>query len=230
MHVKSQYLGVSPRPDAEPVPGLLFVPTIGTDKENALDRIDRYLGPRQDGRIAPPFSNDNCQVLRNEHARLLSVFGGAPLTVMEIGVAENGNEPSSTAVFLNARRVPDDVYVGLDVNERPNLHFLGPVGPGVWTLKGNSFDQQGIRGWLAEHGVGTIHLLLIDGDHSVDAVINDWRYSDLVPSGGCVAFHDTNFHPGPIAVLEAIDPALWEVKRFLDDRTNDYGIAVAVRK
>jgi len=47
-----------------------------------------------------------------------------------------------------------------------------------------------------------IDLLFIDGDHSYEACLADWRaYGPLVRKGGVVAFHDTGWAEGVIAVV-----------------------------
>ena len=98
----------------------------------------------------------------------------------------------------------------------------------IWTLQCNSHDQDTIRDFLASKGISQLDILFIDGWHSVNTAVNDWRYADLLSPHGIVIMHDTNHHPGPVALCEAIDPKLFEVTKHCLD--TDYGIAVIRRR
>ena len=57
--------------------------------------------------------------------------------------------------------------------------------------------------------------------------INDFKYADLVEVGGIIIFHDTNIHPGPSVLVDALDPNYYKVKRHCTNDKADWGIAVA---
>ena len=59
--------------------------------------------------------------------------------------------------------------------------------------------------------------------------MNDWRYADLLSEHGVVIAHDTNFHPGDIALCEAVDERLFDIFRFCTGN-DDNGITVFRRK
>ena len=70
-----------------------------------------------------------------------------------------------------------------------------------------------------------LDILMIDGWHSVHTCVNDWGYVDMLSDGGAVIVHDTNAHPGPIALFSAVDDNLFTKERFCSE-LNDMGIAV----
>jgi hypothetical protein len=45
---------------------------------------------------------------------------------------------------------------------------------------------------------------------------------------GVMAFHDTNYHPGPVALLDAIDTDIFSVELFGRDES-DWGVGVVQR-
>lgn len=142
--------------------------------------------------------------------------------VMEIGVSRNG-EGSFTRAILNNK--PDDViYLGVDLDDKT---YLNNKDKKVYTIRENSFNQDSVRNYIKEIGMEKISLLFIDGWHSVNAVINDWLYSDLLSDNGIVVFHDTNYHPGPAIFLDAIDENLFKIETYFEGA--DYGMAVAYK-
>ena len=73
-----------------------------------------------------------------------------------------------------------------------------------------------------------LSILFIDGWHSLNAVINDWQYVDMLSDNGIVVFHDTNYHPGPTIFVEAIDGKMFRVEKYFESQ-DDYGVSVAYR-
>lgn len=144
--------------------------------------------------------------------------------IVEIGVSRNG-ELSFTNKILQKK--PDNIkYLGIDIENKSSLNNLEK---NIYTIKSTSFDQKSIRSYLNDIGLTKISLLLIDGWHSLNAVINDWKYSDLLSDSGIVIFHDTNYHAGPAVFLDCIDPNLFKVEKFFNNITDDYGMAVAFK-
>jgi 23S rRNA U2552 (ribose-2'-O)-methylase RlmE/FtsJ len=143
--------------------------------------------------------------------------------VVEIGVARN-QLGSFTYAMLNNK--PDTVpYLGIDINDKS---FLNDIDKNINTIQSDSFDQETVRNYMKEIGMEKISVLFIDGWHSVNAVINDWKYSDMLSENGIVIFHDTNYHPGPAVFLEYIDKELFRVEKHFEGQ-NDYGVGIAYR-
>ena len=144
--------------------------------------------------------------------------------IVEIGVSRNGPR-SFTNTILNNK--PDDIiYLGIDINDKT---YLNNDDKNIYTIQTNSLNQSVVREYMDKINLKQISLLFIDGDHSVNAVINDWKYSDLLSDNGIVIFHDSNYHPGPSVFLNCIDPKLFRIERYFNDIIDDYGMAVAYR-
>jgi hypothetical protein len=137
---------------------------------------------------------------------------------MEIGV--NRETPSLSTVLLHERPA-GSFYLGVDLEDK---HYLDNPDANTWTLISNSHDQDLVRGFLAKHGITQLDALFIDGWHSVNTTVNDWRYADLLSEHGVVIMHDTNSHPGCVAVYEAVDTDMYHKQRYCT--VDDYGIAV----
>ena len=84
---------------------------------------------------------------------------------------------------------------------------------------------------MNEHGHQFIDFMFIDGWHSINQVISEWQYWEKMIPNGVMAFHDTNHHPGPVAVLDAIDTNIFTVEYFGRELgISDWGVGVVQRK
>ena len=88
-------------------------------------------------------------------------------------------------------------------------------------------DNLGILRTIPDSSADLIH---IDGNHSVRSVLKDWQYTDILAPHGVAVFHDINVHPGPAVVLDAVDPALFEIQPRFFNRLGDFGMAVVRRR
>jgi hypothetical protein len=59
--------------------------------------------------------------------------------------------------------------------------------------------------------------------------VADWKYVERLSSQGVVVMHDTNVHPGPVVVFEAIDEKIFEKVKYCTDGP-DWGISVVKRR
>jgi hypothetical protein len=141
--------------------------------------------------------------------------------VIEIGIARN-DARSFTTQLLYAKK---GIYCGIDLDDKT---FLNDDLNRVYTIRANSHDQSTIRSYLNTIGLKKCSVLFIDGWHSVNTVINDWKYTDLLDDKGVVIFHDTNYHPGPNLVVPAIDRSKYRVVKYCDGGF-DWGIAAAYK-
>lgn len=190
--------------------GLKFKPQMEAPFDNDADAERFHCG-------APTEVSDQNFQLMESLAKQYCTHG-----VMEIGVSRNGDRSFTRAILNNK---PDDVpYLGVDLNDKTYLYDDSKK---IYTLQENSFNQSVVRDYIKYIEMNKISLLFIDGWHSVNAVINDWMYSDLLSENGIVVFHDTNYHPGPALFLPAIDDKLFKVESYFE--SNDYGMAVAYK-
>lgn len=143
--------------------------------------------------------------------------------IVEIGVSRNGDKSFTQAILKNK---PDNIpYLGIDLDDKS---YLNNDNKKIYTIKENSFNQNSVREKLKELGMEKISILFIDGWHSLNAVINDWKYADLLSDNGVVFFHDTNYHPGPLVFLEFIDKEKFRIEKYFVGE-DDYGVGIAYR-
>lgn len=149
--------------------------------------------------------------------------------IVEIGVDRssrvgNGAGPdknvSSTMTIL-ANKSKDTYYLGIDLDDKS---YLANVDENIYTLRCNSHQQDLVRKVIDQLGFSHIDILFIDGWHSIDTVINDWLYIDILAPKGIVMFHDIQHHPGPREVFEAIDEKMFNKEKLCMDT---YGVGIA---
>lgn len=180
------------------------------------------------------FSKLDQDVLAKYLQQLVANADDTPLVIVEIGVNRQTDEIdpnwgvsrlTSTIVLLENKR-PQDIYIGIDIDDKS---YLQNVSRNVHTIQSDSADHAFIRSKFKMLGVNKIDYLFIDGWHSVNQIVEEWKYTDILSPNGIVAMHDTNSHPGPYLLMESIDPNMYDVKKYLSDIV-DYGMGIAVRK
>lgn len=207
--------------------GLMWVPTTHVPYRDGHDWILDFNAPQYD--LTPEGGG---RELHWSHAvdtafrRALQPHIGAAKAILEIGVfyMPDGQDSSSTLTLLELKN-DNTIYVGLDLNEK-SLN-----GSNIHTIVGNSFDQENNRHLFRQLGIEQFDIICIDGDHSINAAFNDWKYVDLLAPGGLVCMHDTNHHPGPFLLMEAIDDELFEVwQGAIESYKWEWGIGFARRR
>jgi hypothetical protein len=202
------------RREGKPPFGLSFVPTLEPHFRDGRETLPNFMDYR-------PGADDNT----GEVLDLVAGLSKGRMAALEIGVALYAPEKTMTLRVIENKH-PKGLYLGVDLEYR---HLADNVDAGAHMLVANSFDQGRVRGKLRELGLARLDLLIIDGCHSVAAAVNDWHYADLLVPGGVVVIHDTNSHPGPVALVEAIDRGAFDVEEPLLGK-KDYGLAVCRRK
>jgi hypothetical protein len=165
----------------------------------------------------PEFSACNRQSLLQAFEKVK----GKCNAIVEIGVCRNGEE-SSSYVFINNKR-DETFYVGIDLEDKS---FLDNKDKRVFTFKNSSSNIKENIEKLKELGIEKIDFLFIDGFHSINQLLIDWEYTEILSEDGVVGFHDVNHHPGPQLFVGALDPWTWQVTKECPD---DWGIAFAKR-
>jgi cephalosporin hydroxylase len=147
----------------------------------------------------------------------------APKLIVEIGVDECGGVTSTNTLL---RIKPQDcMYVGIDI--RPKS-YLNNLMNNIFTIQTDSANHEELYKLMDWYGHEQIDFMFVDGWHSVNQVIKEWKYWEKMIPNGVMAFHDTNHHPGPVAVLDAIDRDIFSVEYFGRDET-DWGVGVVQR-
>lgn len=190
--------------------GLSYLPSFKNEHDNDVDWLRWFDGSKE---IPNEISEANKEALDDILCKV------NVKNVIEIGVCRNGTR-SFTTQLLYAKK---GIYCGIDMEDKT---FLNDHLNRVYTIKANSHDQSTIRSYLNNIGLKKCSVLFIDGWHSVNSVINDWKYTDLLDDNGVVIFHDTNYHPGPNLIIDAIDRSMYRVVKYCDGGL-DWGIAAA---
>lgn len=206
--------------NTENVPyGLKWLPSLEPEIGDDVD----WVNPTR-GNWTRHWSPENDIALRSAWSNLDS----KPKLIVEIGVhrpeVTDGGK-SSTQTLLELKD-DDCMYIGIDLDDRS---FLNNISKNIFTIRNNSSNYEEVYKLMEWYGHEQIDFMFIDGWHSVNQCVRDWKYSERLASTGIIAFHDTNYHPGPVALLDAMDESLFDVKIFNRDE-DDAGVAYVKRR
>lgn len=172
---------------------------------------------------APPrhFTDLDHKALEYAYSKLTS----PPKFIVEIGVNRSESyEVSSTSTLLKLK--PQEcMYVGIDLDDKSKINSIEN---NIFTLRNDSADYQMLYKMMDWYGHEQIDFMFVDGWHSVNQVIKEWKYWEKMIPNGVMAFHDTNYHPGPVALLDAIDTDIFSVEWFGRGEA-DWGVGVVQR-
>lgn len=176
-----------------------------TEKDNIDDPVGYGTPYSEKLKIPNPyqeFSECNHENLK----KAIYSCGVAPKFFLEIGVNRNDLKSSTQTIF---RCLPTDgVYLGVDIDDRS---YLNNESRGIHTIRTNSSNFELVVSTLQKLNVSSLDFILIDGWHSINQVLDDWEYTNILAPHGVVAFHDTTSHPGPNAFINALNTDKWEV-------------------
>lgn len=143
--------------------------------------------------------------------------------ILEIGIGRNAEE-SFAYVFFNSKKT-ETVYVGLDIEDRS---FLNNSEKNIHTIVSDSSNYEDNVLKFKELGVDKFDFIFIDGWHSINQVLRDWEYTNLLADGGIVGFHDVSCHPGPHNFINSLDETQWDIEK--NSCPDDWGIGFARKK
>jgi len=126
--------------------------------------------------------------------------------ILEIGIGRNSTESFCHVFFNNKKK--ETIYVGIDIDDRS---FLRDSENNIYTIQNNSSNYSENLNIFKQIGVEKFDFIFIDGWHSINQVLLDWEYTNLLADDGIVGFHDTSCHPGPKIFLEHLDRTKWDV-------------------
>jgi len=182
------------------------------DNDHALDVLRKYFIPIEvtdanRAAVTEQFLKvrDNCQ------------------SILEIGICRNDKD-SFTHCFLNNKR-DETVYVGIDLDDKT---FLNNPEKNIYTIQNTSSDVDANIERMKSFGVEQFDFIFVDGWHSINQVLIDWEYTQLLGPNGIVGFHDVNEHPGPYLFVRALDTDKWNV--ITDACPDDWGVGFAWKK
>ena len=180
-------------------------PTVSNDRDAPLHDI--WMSPLE-------VTDGNLEVMK----QVVAGLGDQLFAALEIGVNRNGDRSMSRIIM--DQRPKGSFYFGVDIDDKS---YLDDESANTYTIRTSSAERELILDRMRQVGVGLLDLIMIDGWHSVNMCVNDWQFTERLSDHGVVVLHDTNSHPGCVALFEAVDEQLWIKERFcLED---DYGIA-----
>jgi hypothetical protein len=217
------------------IPGLLYRPSIEPEYSDDADYIEPFHSLVTD-RTTPDqhYSAVNRRLLQRTLCDYLDLDKRETGLILEIGVAiVTDDRPfENTSTFILTENKADGVtYIGVDlardkkVTDDPARNIYYHLGIDSWQWLQYTYPAE--MDVMRRTRVDLIH---IDGNHSVNTVLKDWQYTELLAPYGVAVFHDINVHPGPAVVLDAVDPALFVVRRHFTDRQGDFGMATVMRR
>jgi len=143
--------------------------------------------------------------------------------ILEIGIGRNGENSFAHVFFKNKK--DETKYVGIDIEDRS---WLIDCGENIYTIQGNSSNYDENVEIFKTMGVDKFDFIFIDGLHSINQVLKDWEYTNLLSENGIVGFHDTSHHIGPFLFIRNLDKEKWDVIE--NTCPDDYGIGFARKK
>lgn len=170
------------------------------------------------------FSAYDRQKLLEQYRRLTNCKA-----ILEIGVNNNPDNLTSTSVFL-ANKTDDMIYIGVDIEDKSSLNNDSR---NIYTFQQHSENIDAVMNFARSKGVEQFDFIFLDGWHSVEQVINEMKYAEFLAPGGIIGFHDVNHHPGPVYMLQTLDPNVWNIEIYRSedgDPMNDFGVAFISKK
>jgi hypothetical protein len=209
MDEKYQELVALIKPRPTDIAGLKWFPDLEPEVSNDQDApINNYWISSLE------VTDGNLEIVRQAVAQL----GNNLTAALEIGVNRNGDR-SMSRVIMDQRPLRSH-YMGIDIEDKS---YLNDPATNTWTMQISSAERSTISDRLQQLGIDALDLIMIDGWHSVNMCVNDWQFTERLSDHGIVMLHDTNTHPGCVALFEAVDESLWIKERFCLE--NDFGIA-----
>lgn len=144
-------------------------------------------------------------------------------SILEIGIGRNQDGSFAHIFFKNKNE--DTKYIGIDIEDRS---WLVDCGENIFTIEGDSSNYDENVEIFKMMGVEKFDFIFIDGWHSINQVLRDWEYTNLLADGGIVGFHDVTCHPGPYYFINSLDENKWNVEK--NCCPGDWGIGFACKK
>lgn len=143
-------------------------------------------------------------------------------SILEIGV--NDYEGCLSRVLID-NKSDEATYLGVDINPVP----FNDASKKQFGIQTDSANIEEIMNYANKIGITSFDLIFIDGWHSVNQVLKEWRFTEFLNTDGIIVFHDTNYHPGPKLFIDALDSSKFNITKCCQVE-NDYGIAFVTKK
>jgi len=145
-------------------------------------------------------------------------------SILEIGVG-NRSDRSFTKLLLDSK-LTSTKYFGVDIKDKSDLN---DIKNNVFTITTDSSNIEEVLSFAKSHSVEEFDFIFIDSWASINQVLNDWRYIELLSKDGIIAFHDTNFHPGPTNLVNNLKNDKYEISKRCVEKT-DWGMTFITKR
>jgi hypothetical protein len=179
------------------------------------------ISPWPRGGVKNEFSDWN----RSQLTKYFMKIASNAKAILEIGVCRNDGK-SSTWCFLNNKN-PETFYFGVDTEDKS---FLDNDEDNIFTIKTSSSNIEDIMSFVKSKGIEKFDFIFIDGFHSINQVLDDWKFTEFLADGGIVGLHDTNCHPGPMLFVDHLNTEKFNVEKKCTTFIVDYGISFVTKK
>ena len=98
------------------------------------------------------------------------------------------------------------------------------------SLTKKTSNTKEIMSFVKSKGVEKFDFIFIDGWHSINQVLDDWKFTEFLADEGIVGFHDTNCHPGPLLFVDNLNPEKYNIEKKCTTYIVDYGISFVSKK
>ena len=181
--------------------------------DGSIDDEDIY-----DGGEIKPFEMSDCNLF-NLKQEFLSLKSSKKIkAIFEIGICRNKFRSSCFSYLENKDN--DTYYFGVDIEDKS---FLDNHAKNIYTIRNNSSNIEEIMNFINGFGVYEFDFIFIDGDHTLNQVLYDWRFTQFLSNNGVVGLHDTNFHRGPKIFVDNLDTNKFIIDKLCLD-PSDWGI------
>jgi predicted O-methyltransferase YrrM len=165
--------------------------------------------PELEGVISHPLGYTFPEITECNQQALLEQFlkvQPSAKSILELGIGRNGKDSFAYVFSENKRK--ETIYVGIDIENRS---FLNDEENKIYTIQRDSLAYEENIKEFQKIGVEKFDFIFIDTPHSINQLLLDWEYTNLLADGGIVGFHDTSCHPGPYEFVKSLDKTKWDV-------------------
>ena len=138
-------------------------------------------------------------------------------SILEIGV--NDYTGCLSRVLIDNKKT-ETKYLGVDINPVPFID----ESKNQFGIQTDSANYEQIMAFANSKGIFSFDFIFIDGWHSVNQVLKEWRFIEHLTKDGILAMHDTNYHPGPKLFIENLNTERYIVEKHCTN-SDDCGIS-----
>lgn len=145
--------------------------------------------------------------------------------ILEVGVWRDEYK-SSTNIIWKAKQ-PTSYYFGVDSEDKT---YLTNVSSNIFVLHKDLANLSDVVAFAKSKDINQFDFILFDQEYSVNEMLEAWKLTEFLATGGTIAIHDVHYHPGPKKLVEALDPSKFDVRVVCTHHVMDYGIAFIKKK